>query len=272
MRHVLLGSLIVCLAFAMPLGAEEEPARETGQSTVRATDENPMGPMTRLEVSFQGNTTLKQGLEAIQKAVPGKIQFVVGTGVGQIPIPDMAVHDARVLDVLNLLGTVIPELSIRVSFGPSYEPLREVVDQAFENPADLKNLGWDAQTCMIIVNLANYDRERELIRREMRMFRVGQILESSNTTVEDLATAVETVWGLGPQRRVASLRFHKQTNLLICYGSSEHILLAERVIERISGQDAPPSFVRAFQRFEKESATLKQRVTVLEAKLAALSK
>lgn len=251
MRYLLLTLVVVGLGLG-PAGAgdEDRPRGERSRVEIQATSKYPL--LSRMDVQFRGST-VAEGLGLIREALDGEVEFVIEPLAGGQSVPDFTVKRMRAMDVVQLVFELVPDLGMYVSTSQGYEDFDEMLSTTEETET-----GWDKQTAVVLVRMAGRSNES----RELRIFRLADLLAEYQLTIDDVATAIETVWEMNAQHRAASLRFHEGTGLMICSGSPEHIELAQRVLDRIQGEDP----------IDEREQYLQEKIDSLKSDLVAKTK
>jgi hypothetical protein len=229
--------------------------------------ESPIALAATVKAEFAAGTAAS-AFASLEQPFGGRIQFVVHPSAREIPLPAVAVRHTTVLGVIDLLGKLAPDLRIRIHVGAQLIPTNEMLTSYLDDPkAWRETYRAPEETIVGLVDLAPSDEQGKELDRRLRVYRVGNFL-SNAITMDDLATAIDTVWQLDSASRAATLKVHKETSLLICSGSARHLQLAEEVIEQLSGAAPTPS--QAAREGELEEA-LKKAWADAEAAHAAHS-
>lgn len=242
------------------------PASRAGEgdegSKVGVVTEAPAVLVSTLRAELKTGT-VGQVFRLLEQALSGKAQFVVSAGAKDVPLPAVTLKDTNALGLMNLIAHLVPDLRIRIGIGPEYRDLEDVVQHI--QGYDPNEFFGPGETRVVLVDLAPADRSGSAIDRKLRIYRLADVkpIVDKAMTVDDLATAIESVWEVEPIPHVATLKYHKETNLLIVFGTPKHLALVDQVIEGISGR-APES-----SRAERV-ADLEAEVAKLEAALGTL--
>jgi hypothetical protein len=271
--------LLGLLLAAPPARAGEPAAR--GLVTVEQDSSAALACVVKAELSAGG---VAAAFASLEQPLAGRLQVVVHPSARDLSMPRVTVSHTTVLGVLDLVGKLVPDLRIRIRMDAELRPAREVLEEYLADPKEWHARIRSAQeTVVVLVDLAGEDEHGDAVDRKLRVYRVGALLTGASFTMDDLATALETAWEMDPTTHAATLKFHKETGLLICIGTPRHLQLAEEVIERLSGTAPGPS--QAARLAEAEALVRKQQadaevrwaahettVSALRAQVAELQK
>lgn len=226
--------LVVMLVGALALrGGPARGGEGAAGGKVSVVAEAPIALSTTVRAEFRGET-VGQALALVEDALGGKVQFFVSPAVRDVPMPHLKATETRLHGLLSLMVQLVRDLRVRVRVGGasfddviSIDQNQETLAERFPNAKE---------TVIVLAELAEEEFDTgERIERRLRVYRVSDVLATS-VTVDDLATAIETAWQSEGARHHATLKFHKETGLLICSGTPQHLLLVEQVLEGVSKQ------------------------------------
>jgi hypothetical protein len=254
--------LPVLTAIALASPASHAGEGEAG-GKVAVVTEAPAVLVSTLRAELQPGT-VGQVFRLLEQALSGKAQFVVSAGAKDVPLPGVMLRDTNALGLMNLIAHLVPDLRIRIGIGPDYRELEDVVQQ-IQGYEPSEYFG-TAETRVVLVDLASQDRSGSAIERKLRIYRLADVqpIVDKGMTVDDLATAIETVWEVEPIPHVATLKFHRETNLLIVSGTAKHLALVDQVIEGISGRAPEASRAERMAELEASLARFEQRLGTLQ--------
>jgi hypothetical protein len=245
--------VLLVIALASPASRAEEPA---GASRITVVTDAPIALTATLRADLV-DATVGKAFRLLEQSVGGRLQVVVGSGAKDVPLPDLTLKDASALGLLNLVAHLVPDLRIRVNVGDEFLSLENVLGMVADLPPT-------PATTVVLVDLAPEDQNTgATIERKLRIYRLADFGEITN--VDDLATAIQTVWEVEPIAHVATLKFHKETNLLIVFGTPRHLSLVDQVIEGVTGRAPEASKTERMAEAESTMKTLEQALATLTA-------
>jgi hypothetical protein len=246
-------SVLLVITLASPASRAEEPA---GASRIAVVTDAPIALTATLRADLV-DATVGKAFRLLEQALGGRLQVVVGPGAKDVPLPDLTLKDASTLGLLNLVAHLVPDLRIRVNVGDEFLRLADVLSR-------VGDLTTSPATTVVLVDLAPEDQMTgETIERKLRIYRLADFSEVTN--VDDLATAIQTVWEVEPIAHVATLKFHKETNLLIVFGTPRHLALVDQVIEGVTGRAPEASKTERMAEAESTVKALEQALARLTA-------
>jgi hypothetical protein len=250
------------LLLASPASRAEE--RDTG-GHIEVVQEAPEPLVSALKAELRG-ATVGQAFRLLEQALGARVQFLVNPGTRDIPLPGVTLKDTNAIGLMNLLANLVPDLRIRVGLPDGgFNPLMDtmIALSQVEKPEDA--LGHARGTRVVLVDLSPEDKGGSTIERKLRIYRLADLkpIVDKAMTVDDLATAIESVWEVDPIPHVATLKFHKETNLLICFGTARHLALVDQVLEGISGRGMEHAQAERLAELEADTEKLRKAVSTL---------
>ncbi len=208
--------------------------------------DNPLAAAVNF-VSDAGHTTVRDFVEFLDGAGLWPWSVVMKPGVEDIGLPALNLKNARLIDVLSILSQEVDNLEVRLMVGEDELPLDALEPDNWE---DIRR-----RRPTLVIGLARLLDVFEPVDEDFRIYRIGKILE--NHKVEGIATAIETAWKMMSENYPSSLKFHEDTELLICTGTEKQLLVVDRVVEQLGGNDAPVTQAKKLQQLESENRKLR---------------
>lgn len=257
MRRFALAVAVLVLSLAPSTEIVAEDSGPEARSKVVVRDPGKLALMSLLDVHFR-DATVEHALTSIQTALDGRLQFVVESSVRDVRLPDLTVKNAPAIEIIHLMTRVMRGLHVRIPVGADEHPVGDVLSELNGDNAILERWGSANKTQVVIVEMVSDEEFDGRGERMLRIYQTGHILDGYEVSIDDLATAIETAWDTVPINHVATLKYHEQTKLLICYGTQRHLSLVNQVIEGITGEAPSESEVvqaeRATETAEKQHA------------------
>ena len=249
LRYSALALILIVALVPIPASVAEEDAAKV-RVEVATASEVPLASTIGLEMA---DATVAEAFAAIQSALDGRVQFVVRESAKDILLPALTLQGTPVIVTLNLMGQLVPDLDLRISSSDGLRRVGELLEEAGLKAEGLAEyLPASRGTNIVVVDLAHLDANEDEIERELRIVPVGELVVGEEMKIDDIATAIETVWSMEPIGRVATLKYHAETNLLICFGSPRHLQRMEEVIEGIEGHGLEKSQVARIHGLENQ--------------------
>lgn len=186
----------------------------------------------RFSIKFEGGSpdqlvrALRQAVTTTTKNAPGP-NVMIANAMRDVQIPPFALQNVTVSDVFQALNNVADSAkSGQWSLSGSTQPIWVL------NPANSFGSSVDPLTGQ---PLGMGGRAREP--RTVQVFPVSRYL--AELKIDDLTTAIQTAWNLLPSVRdeggtPPTLKFHKDTELLIAVGTDDQLRLAKEVLTSLS--------------------------------------
>jgi len=217
------------------------------------------------------DATLEELCIELKRALGNTFDVIFDSNSKGIRIPPVTLQNTNVLMILDLINDLFNDLEMRISLKGE---MMDVDSCLFEYFSILdEDGGFDAvdKTDCLFFNQADITPVIlisliKMKNREFRIIPIDEILNSSGADIDDvsnIATAIETAWEMMNDSYTASLKYHKETNLLICSGSSQHLDCVDRVIGMISGEYNSASLMAA-QKMEAKISMLEKEVAELK--------
>lgn len=225
--------------------------------------------LTRFDLDFPGGTPADL-VAAIQKAMGKPLNVIIPEEDANTPLPPLKMHD---VDVAQLFAALEPASlkTIAVNLGqnpglprnrPAYT--MSTVGYGFRmGPGQASdNSIWYFHVDQPVLpptlpepNEAQY----------CRFFQLSSFLDRG-LTVDDITTAIQTGWKMAGVDPAPELSYHKETKLLIAYGTGDKISLIQQVLDSLPSQNsAAPrnngdALANQVKQLEKQVAELEKRL------------
>jgi hypothetical protein len=181
----------------------------------------------RFEIVFMGGTP-QELISEIQKRTVQRPNVVIHPDCANISIPPFRLRDVSTSQIFNTLNTLSE---------PNYE--MGVWRQVPMNETEVWILSKNNQTFGNPYGMPGMPRQAPPAPdRTCRVFNLGPYLDTF--TVEDITTAIQGAWELMKNDNAAqSIKYHKDTKLLIVVGDKEQISLVNEVLQQLRSSIKP---------------------------------
>lgn len=251
-------SVLMFLLFLSLPALPDRLDQEEKSSKVTVQEERKVVLLTTLRTELH-DATVQEAYGLIEKALDGKINIIINPNVKTIRIPPFTLKDANLLMVSKLITDLVADLEVKVYVTGEFVDIDKCLEDYHSVLIDHRRdeqagVEWNqdegylftaesVHTPMILISMAESYKDRSsIIERDFRIYPIDEILFDSGydeeTGIPDVATAIETTWEMMPENLAANLKYHKETGLLICFGTPPHLDLADQVVEKIAGEVA----------------------------------
>jgi hypothetical protein len=267
--------MMVIIVF-VPIARAVPPDLTFPQNNVKVEKENSSALLSSLRIELH-DASVEEAFELIGEALGDGINVVVNPSAKAIRIPSFTLKNANVLIVSDLISNLVADLEIWVNMKGEFCPLAECLYEYYKmmnqkersedtsEAAPVFSLPVDF-TPVLLVKLAT-DDHRGHINRDFRIYPIELILNEYGwdiANVQDIATAIETAWDMIPESYSANIKYHKETTLLICAGTPEHLEVVDQVMEALGGEWEIYPQRKKIQKLQSEVNTMQKELDALK--------
>jgi hypothetical protein len=242
MKHPLSAGLCLLLLAGNARSAQDQsPAKESPDVSVNRATVPEKAALTKFDLDFPGGTP-QQLLDAVQKATGHRVNAIIPEDVASLQLPALkmkhvdvaelfqALRDSsRSAQVSRLPGSPVPVTVNGYGFNPASSPVNE--DTIWNFYAVIRSTASpETRTCRFY-SLAPY-----LAQPSAAGEHAGK--PAKGLTVDDIMTAIETGWKMLGDTNPPTVKFHKDTGLLIAVGEPRQLMIIDSALRALESQAA----------------------------------
>lgn len=172
-----------------------------------------------VDVDFRGGTVAEY-LAAIQKAQPAANVTILDREVGEVLLPPVQLKRVRWSNAVKLIDDLVLETDeARIVIGTTIDP-------------------GDGISAPVAAVRAHVDRVRQPARSKSRqtyVWSLAHLIGPDAIGAEDVLSAMETALEVSSKdEQAATMRFHRETSLLIMHGTGNQIQAVEMIVDRLT--------------------------------------
>jgi hypothetical protein len=234
-RHQLLTAGLLALAISRALGQTPAPPAVTTPGTVpenfnarlqRAINgaQSPEQPLTRFDLDFSGGEP-KDLVLAIQKAMSRPVNVIVPEEFATTKLP-----------ALRMKNITVPQLFEALRLAS--QKTEEIVNSFGQHMIVNTSYGFRTQGMATDDSIWYFYVEKPVqgspapTSKTCRFYSLAPYLEGG-LTVDDITTAIETGWKMLGDTSPPTIRFHKDTKLLIAVGDDSRLATIDAVLKAL---------------------------------------
>ena len=207
MKNIMIKTRMVAVLSGLCVIASIQAQTNESRNQTIVVSEMPTGELPTFNIDFPGGNP-EELIQQLTKASGTRPNVVIPSYIADVPIPKFKlqnVNTRQVFEALNMVPDEKGAVIVRwISEGEKGGPNR--VWTLVKAPARQR-----AETCQVVF--------------------IGNLFESFQ--LEDINAAIRTSWEMLGKSSTASLKFHKETSLLIVKGDEEELKLAFEVVKSL---------------------------------------
>ncbi|HTI98816.1 MAG TPA: hypothetical protein VL527_07920 [Dongiaceae bacterium] len=233
-------------------------------------DQSETPALTRFDLDFPGGTPADL-VAAIQKAMGKPLNVIIPEEAADTPLPPLKMHD---VDVAQLFAALEPASfkTVAITSGqfPNFPGNRPAYTVGTVGYGFRMGPGQASDNSIWYFHVEKPAAPPALPEQKERQFcsffQLSSLLDRG-FTVDDITTAIQTGWKMAGISPAPELSYHKETKLLIAYGTEEKIGIIQQVLNSLPPQSgaAPRSNADALtdqiKQLQQQVADLEKRVS-----------
>jgi hypothetical protein len=259
MKKILcLATGLLALNFTPAFG---QPSQENSRVriAIAQAEANAKQSLTKFNLNFPGGTPAEL-VKAIEKAMGKPLNAIIPTDDADIQLPPLKMNDVVTLQLFAALQaasrkTVAVQSRLPVNYNGGYSTF--TTDYGFttsDNPVSDTSIWYFHASKPSMPPLVSTEKV-------CRFYQLASYLDRG-FTVDDITTAIQTGWKMAGINPPPELNYHKETKLLIAYGTPDDLNIIQSVLQSLPSSNAT----------RNEIDTLRSQIKDLQDQVSLLKK
>jgi hypothetical protein len=228
-KSITLAAVFFALAFTTAFG-QPQPPIGTLQISGSPPSARSNPELTRFNLDFPGGRPADL-VNAIEKASHVPLNVIINKEDENLELPPLKMNDVNVAQLFNALKTASRKsIAVSTGFGGSYS--------TFNSSYGFETDGTPTDNSIWYFRVDKPSMPPVLATdKTVRFYSLAQYLDRG-FTVDDITTAIQTGWKMAGESSTPELNYHKETKLLIAYGTPRQLEIISSVLQNLPSTNA----------------------------------